>query len=64
MELDAAFNEIWLMIRIDTNSYQILCQKYGLPSQKCGNSAYISQYCDNRIPHTYNFVSEWGYIQL
>ena len=26
------------MIRIDTDSYPILGQKYGLPSQKCGKS--------------------------
>ena len=26
------------MIRIDTDSYIILGQKYGLPSQKCGMS--------------------------
>ena len=27
------------MILIDTDSYQILGQKYGLPSEKCGMSA-------------------------
>ena len=31
------------MIRIDTDSYQIEGQKYGLPSQKCGMSVFISQ---------------------
>ena len=33
------------MIRIDTDSYQILGQKYGLPSQKCGMSGVAGPPC-------------------
>ena len=32
------------MIRIDTDSYRILGQKYGLPSQKCGMCVLLNRF--------------------
>ena len=33
--------KIWLVIRIDTASYRIVGQTYGLPSQKCDRSGFV-----------------------
>ena len=59
------------MIRIDTDSYHILGQKYGLPSQKCGMSASDSdmhdtptsyiQFCDTR---TIRMVSSESLVRV
>ena len=35
------------MRRIDTDSYRILGQKYGLPSKKCGMSDNVNLYNNN-----------------
>ena len=46
------------MIRIDTDSYKILGQKYGLPSQKCGMSdLYCVWVIDLLDRHTHRAVT-------
>ena len=46
------------MIRIDTDSYQILGQKYGLPSQKCGKCEIKTD--DQQLLCGYIFHHSWS----